>query len=145
MKDTTKLIIYTDGSAIDNNNTESDSKCGWAYKFIYDDGSEDTDCGSDVKKTNNQMEMTAVMNALRAVTNKAIPIELYSDSKYVIETLNGNYQMHKNQELWKELLEEKAKFETISFFWVKGHDKNKHNKEVDAMAQEQAKNASANE
>ena len=48
---------------------------------------------------------------------------MFSDSKYVVETLNGNYKIKKNVELWEELFTEKKKFAEIKFVWVKGHDK----------------------
>ncbi len=64
----------------------------------------------------------------------SIPAEVFSDSRYVVETLNGNYKIKKNVELWQELMREKEKFADIRFIWVKGHDKDRHNIEVDKMA-----------
>ena len=90
--------------------------------------------GGDKGKTNNVMEMTAVLKAMKAITDKSIPVEAFSDSKYVVETLNGNYQIKKNVELWQEIMEEKGKFADIRFIWVKGHDISKHNNDVDRMA-----------
>ena len=57
----------------------------------------------------------------------------------MVETLNGNYQIKKNVELWRELMEEKGRFADIQFIWVKGHDKNVHNNNVDRRAVEEAK------
>lgn len=126
-----KITVYTDGSAI--NNGSPDSGYGWACKLIY--GSRElTKSGGDKGKTNNVMEMTAVLQAMKAITDKSIPVEVFSDSKYVVETLNGNYQIKKNVELWQELMAEKGKFANIRFIWVKGHDKDRHNIEVDKMA-----------
>ena len=51
--------------------------------------------GGDKGKTNNVMEMTAVLQAMKSITNKSIPAEVFSDSKYVVETLNGNFQIKK--------------------------------------------------
>lgn len=133
-----KIIVYTDGSAL--NNGSPDSGCGWACKLIYK-GREKVKSGGDKGKTNNVMEMTAVLQAMRAITNKSIPVEVFSDSKYVVETLNGNYQIRKNAELWQELMAEKGKFADIRFVWVKGHDKNKHNNDVDRVANMEAKKA----
>lgn len=126
-----KIMVYTDGSAL--NNGSPDSGCGWACKLIYR-GHEKMKSGSDNGKTNNVMEMTAVLQAMRAITDKSIPVEVFSDSKYVVETLNGNFKIKKNAELWQELMEEKEKFADIRFIWVKGHDKDRHNIEVDKMA-----------
>lgn len=126
-----KITVYTDGSAL--NNGSSDSGCGWACKLIYR-GREKMKSGGDKGKTNNFMETTAVLQAMRAIMDKSIPVEVYSDSKYVVETLNGNFQIKKNFELWQELMAEKERFADIRFIWVKGHDKDKHNIEVDKMA-----------
>lgn len=109
-----------------------------ACKLIYK-GREKVKSGGDKGKTNNVMEMTAVLQAMKAITDKSIPVEVFSDSKYVVETLNGNYQIGKNAELWQELMTEKNKFADIRFVWVKGHDKNKHNNDVDRVANMEVK------
>ena len=131
-----KITVYTDGSAI--NNGSPNSGCGWACKLFYK-GREKIKTGGGKGKTNNVMEMTAVLEAMRAITKKHITVELFSDSKYVVETLNGNYKIKKNVELWEELFTEKKKFAEIKFVWVKGHYKNVHNKEVDRLAVEEAR------
>lgn len=131
-----KITIYTDGSAL--NNGSSDSGCGWACKLIYK-GHEIMKSGGDKGKTNNFMEMTAVLQAMKAITDRTIPVDVFSDSKYVVETLNGNFKIKKNVELWEELMTEKEKFADIQFIWVKGHDKNQHNNEVDRQAVAEAR------
>lgn len=68
-------------------------------------------------------------------------MKLFSDSKYVVETLNGNFKIKKNVELWQELIAEKARFSDIQFIWVRGHDKDRHNIEVDKMAVMEARKA----
>lgn len=130
-----KIIVYTDGSAL--NNGSPDSGCGWACKLIYK-GHEKMKSGGDKGKTNNVMEMTAVLEAMKAITDKSIPVEVFSDSRYVIETLNGNFKIKKNVELWQELMTEKEEFADIKFIWVKGHDISKHNNDVDRMAKKEA-------
>lgn len=132
-----KITVYTDGSAL--NNGSSDSGCGWACKLIYK-GHEIMKSGSDKGKTNNRMEMWAVFEAMLAITDKTIPVEVFSDSKYVVETLRGNYQIKKNIDLWNAILAEKEKFADIKFIWVKGHDKNQHNIDVDKRAVMEARN-----
>lgn len=97
--------------------------------------------GGDKGKTNNVMEMMAVLQAVKAITEKSIPVDVFSDSKYVVEALNGNFKIKKNVELWQEIMEEKEKFADIRFIWVKGHDKDRHNIEVDKIAVEEAKKA----
>lgn len=131
-----KITVYTDGSAL--NNGSSDGGCGWACKLIYR-GNEKMKSGGDKGKTNNVMEMTAVLQAMKAITDKSIPVDVFSDSKYVVETLNGNFKVKKNVELWQELMTEKEKFADIRFIWVKGHGKDRHNNEVDRKAVEEAR------
>lgn len=133
-----RIIVYTDGSAL--NNGSFDSGCGWACKLIYK-GHEIMKSGGDKGKTNNVMEMTAVLEAMKAITDRTIPVEVFSDSKYVVETLNGNFKIKKNVELWQELMAEKEKFAEIKFVWIKGHDKNVHNNEVDRAAVMEARRA----
>ena len=131
-----KITVYTDGSAL--NNGSSDSGCGWACKLIYR-GHEKMKSGGEKGKTNNVMEMTAALQVMKAITDKYISVDVFSDRKYVVETLNGNYRIKKNVELWRELMEEKGRFADIQFIWVKGHDKNVHNNNVDRRAVEEAK------
>lgn len=133
-----KITVYTDGSTIGNG--KEDSACGWACKLMWNDNVL-VKSGSDIGRTNNQMEMQAVLEAMRSITKKSIPVEVYSDSKYVVETLNGKYRMHRNHGLWQSLLIEKAKFKDIKFIWVKGHDKDKHNNEVDKLAVSESQKA----
>lgn len=131
-----KIIIYTDGSAL--NNGSPDSGCGWAAKLIYN-GKYRLKSGGCRGKTNNQMEMLAVLNALKSITDRNIPVVLYSDSKYVIETLNGNYRMSKNIELWNELIPAYKSFADIKSIWIRGHNGDFHNEEVDRAAVEELK------
>lgn len=132
------IHIYTDGSCI--NNGHPNAACGWAY-FIKSDVHEIKGSGGCIGGTNNQMEMTAVIEALKVLSNPITlqPITIYSDSKYVIETLKGNFKIHKNHELWAILKDQVSRFEHIRFIWVKGHSTNKYNNMVDELA-----NANAN-
>ena len=130
-----KIVIYTDGSA--KGNGSQDSACGWAYKIILNDGHTEMDSGGNRGKTNNQMEMIAVLNAMKAVKEN-VPIEIYSDSKYVIETLNGNFSIKKNLELWSEIMAGRSRFKDIKFIWIKEHEKNLNNIEVDRAAVKEA-------
>lgn len=78
--------------------------------------------------------MPAILNAMNSIKDKTIPVEIYSDSQYVIKTLNGDYSIRANRELWDRLMKERNRFSDIKFLWVKGHDKNQHNIEVDKLA-----------
>lgn len=129
MKD--RIIVYTDGAAL--NNGSPNSGCGWACKLMYR-GVVKLNSSCDIGKTNNQMEMLAVLNAMKSIKRKDIPVDVFSDSKYVIETLNGVYKISKNADLWKLLLKEKMKFRSIKFIWVKEYDEDEHSIEVNKAA-----------
>jgi len=130
------LEIYTDGSCIGNG--LSNASCGWAYAIIL--GQEEIFfSGGWTGGTNNQAEMRAVIEALKKIKSHASnPITVYSDSRYVVETLNGNYTISKNQDLWAELKKLVNTFPHIRFLWVKGHANNRYNNIVDQMANQEA-------
>lgn len=130
-----KIIVYTDGSSLGNG--AKDSKCGWGVLLSYK-GNEKTKSGNSFGRTNNYMEMWAVLEAMKSITDKSIPVEIISDSKYVIETMNGKYSINANEELWRELIHEKEKFSSISFSWVKGHSGVRGNEIVNELAQKEA-------
>lgn len=111
-----KITVYTDGSAL--NNGSSDSGCGWACNLIYR-GHEKIKSGSDKGKTNNVMEMTAVLQAMRAITDKSIPVEVFSDSKYVVETLNGNFRLRRMWSCGRNLRRRKRSLRILSLFGLR--------------------------
>ena len=102
--------------------------------------------GSEKQTTNNRMELTGVISALRALKEPCI-VELYSDSKYVIDALskgwavswrrNGWKKADKkpalNPDLWAELLELCDTHE-VRCHWVKGHAENEFNNRCDELA-----------
>lgn len=133
-----RIIVYTDGSAIDNGSDKS--RCGWAIKLIYR-GRALPKSGSARGYTNNQMEMMAVFKAMTSITDKTIPVIVYSDSQYVVKTFNGEFAVGANEAMWRQLMAEKEKFADITFEWVRGHGANEHNAEVDRLAFEAARNA----
>lgn len=126
-----KITVYTDGSALSNG--RPGSGCGWACKLMYK-GQARMKSGGAIGETNNRMEMQAVLEAMKSITDKTIPVEVYSDSNYVVETMNGHFAMKKNRDLWRKLMRERQRFTSIRFIWVKGHDKNQHNNDVDRQA-----------
>ncbi|BFD45598.1 MAG: ribonuclease HI [Rickettsia endosymbiont of Sergentomyia squamirostris] len=101
--------------------------------------------GHELYTTNNQMEMTAVIEALK-VLKKSCYVEVYTDSKYLqlgitqwINTwIKNNWHKNnndpvKNVDLWKKLYEELSKHYII-WNWVKGHNNNKGNEVADRLA-----------
>lgn len=138
-----QIELHTDGSALGN-----PGRGGWAYILKYNDSIK-KDSGGVPHATNNQMELLAVIKGL-GVLKERCNIKLYSDSKYVLDGLNTWIKNWKrngwrtssrkpvaNGELWKELdaLSEKH---NVEFNWVKGHNGDPMNEEVDSMAQKAA-------
>ena len=133
-----KITIYTDGACSGN-----PGKGGWAAVII-EDKNEKTISGSEPLTTNNRMELSAVINALREVGSAEL--DIYTDSKYVkngIESWIKNWKMNgwmtaakqpvKNKDLWLELDTLVIKKE-IEWKWVKGHSNDHYNNIVDEAA-----------
>ena len=92
--------------------------------------------------TNNRMELLAVIVGLEALTRDGIEVDVYSDSKYVVDAVEKrwvfgwekkNYKDKKNPDLWQRFLRVYRRHQ-VRFHWVKGHAGNPLNERVDAMA-----------
>ena len=105
--------------------------------------------GGEAETTNNRMEMTAVIKALDALIEPC-RVELYSDSKYVIDGItkwvhgwkkrgwvNASKEPVRNSELWHELIDLTARH-TVNWHWVKGHSGHPENDRVDRLASDEA-------
>lgn len=87
-------------------------------------------------------ELFGILMGMRLIKEKHHLVELYCDSQYAINCMNGWIESwseyafvgKKNIDLLKALLEEKRKFKNISFKWVKGHASNEGNKIADKLA-----------
>ena len=141
------IKIYTDGGCSGN-----PGKGGWAYVIIRQTplGEEiiRKQQGAEKNTTNNRMELTAVIEALRALkTIEQHQAVLYTDSQYVQKGIGEwihNWKRNswrtsdkkpvKNQDLWMEL-DSLAADLSISWEWVKGHAGNKYNEMCDSMTQ----------
>lgn len=98
--------------------------------------------------TNNEMEILAVSDALRSMKRTDIPVEIRSDSAYVINCMNKKWYKKwldngwlnakkkpvENRELWMDLIELVEKFEEISFTKVRGHSGDLGNMKADELA-----------
>ena len=135
-----KVDIYTDGACLGN-----PGPGGWAFIIKYRNGNIKEFSGSEKYTTNNKMELTAAIKAIKYFKKKII-INIYTDSKYLKDgitiwikkwKLNGwktsNKKNVKNSDLWK-LLEEKIQDHKIHWMWVKGHDENIFNEKADMLA-----------
>ena len=139
------VTIYTDGACSGN-----PGPGGWGAILEWN-GVEKELYGGENPTTNNRMELTAVIVALETLKEACI-VELYSDSKYVIDALtkgwlaswrkNGWRKSDKkpvlNIDLWERLLPQLARHE-MHYHWVKGHAENEKNNRCDKMAVEESK------
>lgn len=138
-----KIEIFTDGSCLGN-----PGPGGWAALLKYKT-TEKLIVGQAADTTNNRMEITAVIEALKRLRH-ACDIELYTDSKYVMDgaTLwlagwkakdwkNAAKKPVKNKDLW-QLLDQHLNSHMIHWHWVKGHSGHPENERVDEAARTQA-------
>ena len=125
------LRIYTDGGCSGN---QSDKNFGgWGAILEYGEHRKELH-GGEVNTTNNRMELTAVIEAFKALKGPGYTIEVFSDSSYVMNCFrekwyeswekngwkNAARKSVENQELWKELLA-LVRQHNVKFFRVKGH------------------------
>lgn len=134
------VTLYTDGACSGN-----PGPGGWGaiLEFM---GHEKEMSGGEASTTNNRMELTAVIMGLRALKEPCV-VELYSDSKYVIDGLQKGWaeswrkkgwvksdkKPALNPDLWGELLDLTEKH-TLHYHWVKGHAENEKNNRCDELA-----------
>ena len=141
-----QVKIYTDGAA--RGNTDGPGGYGTVLEYVDSKGTLHTrELSQGYRKTtNNRMELMAVIAGLEAL-NRPCEVELYSDSKYVVDAFNqhwidgwlkkgwkrGKNEPVKNVDLWKRLLAAKAQHQ-VRFIWVKGHDGHPQNERCDTLA-----------
>jgi len=102
--------------------------------------------GSELNTTNNKMELTASIRALEILKSSDITVDLYTDSKYVIQGINewidnwkakgwktANKKPVKNVDLWKRLDALNQEF-SVNWHWVKGHSDDPGNDMADLLA-----------
>ena len=132
--------IYTDGACSGN-----PGPGGWGAILMAGEHKKEIS-GGEKQTTNNRMELSAVIFALRAL-KKPCEVNLYSDSAYVIDAFQQNWILGwqkngwrnsakapvANVDLWKELIE-LTKVHKVNFIKVKGHADNEFNNRCDEMA-----------
>ena len=94
------------------------------------------------KTTNNRMELLAVIVALEQLKKDGLEIDVYSDSKYVVDAVSKGwvfgwqkkgFQGKKNPDLWRRFLQVYRKHK-VRFHWIKGHNEHPQNERCDALA-----------
>src|SRR5882672_4896880 len=92
--------------------------------------------------TNNRMELMAVLSGLEAIKKEGIPVTIYSDSKYVVETVEKgwlwgwekkNFAKKANPDLWQRYIPLHRKYKP-KFVWIKGHAGHPENERCDELA-----------
>lgn len=122
-----KIKIFTDGSCLGN-----PGPGGWAAIIL--DEKQIILKGGEGYTTNNRMEMTAILEALKWLNkNKKAEAEIFSDSNLLIQTLTKNWKKKKNKDLWMNI-EKNLKNLYINWNWVKGHHDNEYNNMADEIA-----------
>ena len=134
------VTIYTDGACSGN-----PGPGGWGAILEYM-GHEKELSGGEQNTTNNRMELTAVIKALQAL-KEPCTVELYSDSKYVLDALQKGWAVSwrkkgwiksdkkpaQNPDLWETLLN-LVEMHDVRYHWVKGHASNPKNNRCDELA-----------
>ena len=133
-------IIYTDGACSGN-----PGPGGWGAVILDKDNNQNNISGKKNETTNNRMELTAPIMALKNVKINS-EITIYTDSTYVKNGItewikkweingwkNANKKAVKNKDLW-EKLNKLCKQNKIVWKWVKGHSNNKYNNLADELA-----------
>ena len=139
-----EISIYTDGAAQGN-----PGKGGYGAILMAGNHKKELSQGFTLT-TNNRMELLAVIVALEALKKANSKVTVYSDSKYVVDSIEKGwvfgwekkaFKGKKNIDLWKRFLIIYQKHQ-IKFVWVKGHAGNLYNERCDQLAVKAA--ASAN-
>ena len=133
------VSIFTDGACKGN-----PGPGGWGALLRYQDIEKEIK-GAEALTTNNRMELTAAIEALK-ILKKSCRVDLFTDSNYLRQGMqswlaqwkksnwrNSQKQPVKNVDLWK-ILDELAAQHDIHWHWVKGHSGHPENERADALA-----------
>lgn len=137
------ITLYSDGSSLGN-----PGPGGWGTILEYKGNTKELS-GGNAHTTNNQMELTGVIEGLKAL-KEPCDVKIVSDSKYVVQAINewlpnwirnnwrtAGKQPVKNLDLWQEYLQV-SKPHKINAFWVKGHAGHEQNERCDILAKTEA-------
>ena len=134
-----KVTVYTDGACSGN-----PGPGGWGAILFYGDVSRELS-GGEAETTNNRMELSAVIFALKAL-REPCEVSLFTDSKYIADAVNSGWLRSwkqkgwkrkggelKNPDLWQELDKLQAEHR-VKVTWVRGHADNELNNRCDELA-----------
>ena len=131
------VIMYTDGASRGN-----PGPGGFGTILMWKGNAKELSCGYK-RTTNNRMELMAVIAGLEALKKEGIRLKIYSDSQYVVNSVEKGWLKtwiatdfkggKKNKDLWLRFSELAGKHQ-IQFNWVKGHASNPYNNRCDELA-----------
>jgi ribonuclease HI len=137
MQENKQLIIYTDGAARGN-----PGPGGYGIVLLWGDTKKEISAGYRLT-TNNRMELLAVIVALESLKRNTMPITVYTDSQYIVNSITKKWLDNwirtdfkggkKNKDLWLRY-HAIAKNMQVRFVWVKGHASNAMNNRCDELA-----------
>lgn len=126
------IHLYCDGGCSGNQSSENIG--GWGTVLSYKGHTKELK-GGERNTTNNRMELTALIEGLKAIQNTSLPVCVYSDSAYIVNCFHQNWHVNwqkngwknskkepvENQDLWQLLLVLIARHPKVHFYKVKGH------------------------
>lgn len=131
-----RVNIYTDGAASGNPGPGG-------YGIVMEAGRHRKEMSEGFRRTtNNRMELMATIIAMRALKTSNVDLHIYSDSKYVVDSVTKgwvfgwekkNFKGKKNADLWQQYLQVHRKFQP-KLHWVKGHNNHPQNERCDELA-----------
>ncbi len=131
-----QIVMYTDGSALGN-----PGPGGYGVVLMSGPHRKEISAGYRLT-TNNRMELLAVIVGLEALKADGNDVTIYSDSKYVVDSVSKgwlfdwerkNFKDRKNDDLWRRFLAVYRRHR-VRFVWIKGHAENPENELCDRMA-----------
>ena len=139
-----KITIFCDGAC--SGNQFGENVGGWGAILIYKAMSKEL-YGGQKNTTNQRMEITACIKALQQLKRKDLPVEIRSDSAYLVNCMRAKWYEQwqrngwktsngtpvKNKDLWLALAEASQRH-TIDWHWVKGHAGHPENERCDELA-----------
>lgn len=136
---TEPILLYTDGSSRGN-----PGPGGYGVVLKYGSYRKELSQGFRLT-TNNRMELLGVIEGLKAIKKREIPVKIYSDSSYVVNAVNNGWlkswvskdlSKKKNSDLWGLFLNVSQTFSSLEFIWIKGHAGHLENERCDRLAVE---------
>jgi ribonuclease HI len=131
------ITIYTDGSSRGN-----PGPGGYGAILMYGNHRKELSQGFRMT-TNNRMELMAVIEGLKAINNNNMPVQVFSDSQYVVNAIEKGWLKNwiktnfkggkKNSDLWMQY-HAIAQSLSVKMIWVKGHADNPYNNRCDELA-----------